>query len=341
MFLRFLLLLVFAVSAASPACATETLRVLTWTGYADRDLVTEFEKQYSVRVEVTFVSSDDALREKISVKSGAGFDVFAANTAEIQYYIGQGLVMPLRLSNIPNTTLQLPRFRDTSAIPGITRSGKVYAIPYVYSEMGLIYDRKQFLQPPVSLSAMWDPKYRGRVLMFKGGSHNFSVTSLEMGGKPFQIEEKNFKEVIQRLIALRRNVLSFYTLPEESVELFNRHGIALMFANYGRQQWKLLSDSGADVGYLIPQEGTLAWLDCWAITKNTKNQRLAENWINYMLDKKVSGELSRRQGLSNTVDADIVSNESDKIIWLEPVEDDERRAALWARIISGDVPEKF
>lgn len=338
---RLLLLLIVGLTLSLPGQAVETLRVLTWPGYADRDLVKAFEKKFDARVEVSFVSSDEVLRQKISENRGGDFDVFAANTAEMQHYIDQKLVVPLHLSNIPNTAQQLPRFRNARSIPGITQLGEVYAVPYTYSEMGLIYDRKQFGQAPTSLSALWDPKYRGRVLAFDTSSHNFSIASLLLDGKPFQIEDKKFKNVVNHLIALRRNVLTFYSLPEESVELFRNHSAALMFANYGTQQLKLLRDAGADVGYVIPSEGALAWLDCWAITRGAKNRNLAESWINYMLDKKVSAELTRRQGLSNTIEADTATRETDKIIWLEPVEDDKRRAALWGHIISGDLPGRF
>ena len=326
----------------SGACqAVETLRVLTWPGYADSDLVKAFEKKYDVHVEVSFVSSDDVLRQKISASQGGDFDVFAANTAELQHYIDQRLVLPLRLANIPNIANQLPRFQRVQSIPGITRLGEVYAIPYTYSEIGLIFDRKQFTQAPTSWSVLWQPTYQGRVLAFDGSSHNFSLAALALGGKPFQIEARQFKPAVDQLIALRRNVLTFYTLPEEAVELFQRHSVAVMFANYGRQQLKLLRDAGADVGYVIPAEGALAWLDCWAMTRGAKNKKLAESWINYMLEPRVSTELTRRQGLSNTIEADTTTRESDKIIWLEPVEDDKRRTTLWSRIISGDLPGRF
>jgi putative spermidine/putrescine transport system substrate-binding protein len=338
---RLLTVLIVSLTMSLPSQALETLRVLTWPGYADSDLVKAFEKKYAVRVEVSFVSSDDVLRQKISANHGGDFDVFAANTAEMQHYIDQKLVLPLRLSNIPNTAQQLPRFRNARSIPGITQLGEVYAVPYTYSEMGLIYDRKQFGQAPSSLSVLWDPKYKGRVLAFDTSSHNFSIAALALGGKPFRIEEKQFKTAVDHLVALRRNVLTFYTLPEESVELFRNHATAVMFANYGRQQLKLLRDAGADVGYVIPVEGALAWLDCWAVTRGVQNKDLAENWINYMLDKKVSAELTQRQGLSNTIEADTTTGETDKIIWLEPVEDDKRRALLWGRIISGDLPGRF
>lgn len=338
---RLMAALMLGLAWSLPGQALETLRVLTWPGYADSDLVKAFEKQHGVRVEVSFVSSDELLRQKISANQGGDFDVFAANTAELQHYIAQQLVLPLRLANIPNTAHQLPRFRQTRSIPGITRLGQVYAIPYTYSEMGLIFDRRQFKAAPTSLSVLWDPQYRGRVLAFDTGGHNFSIAALALGGQPFRIEGTKFKEVANHLIALRRNVLTFYTLPEESVELFRQHAAALMFANYGRQQLKLLRDAGADVGYVIPVEGALAWLDCWAVTRGVKNKELAERWINYMLDRRVSRELTRRQGLSNTIEADTAPAQADRIIWLEPVEDDQRRAALWARIISGDLPASF
>ena len=337
---RLLVAVALTLGAALPSHA-ETLRVLTWPGYADPDIVKRFEQENQVRVEVSYVSSDEDLRKHLAANGSANFDVFAANTAEMQFYIQHGVAVPLQLANIPNRAQQLTRFRDLQRVPGIGRAGQVYAVAYTYSEMGLIYDRKQFTTAPVSLAAMWDPKYRGKVLAFDSGGHNFSIAALVLKGHPFRIDERRFRPTVDKLVALRRNVLTFYRLPEESVELFRKHSVALMFANYGSQQVKLLRDAGADVGYVIPIEGALAWLDCWAVTRGAGNKRLAERWIDFMLDKKVSGELTRRQGLGNTIEPAAMAKDSDKLIWLDPVEDDQRRAAYWARILSGNVPEKL
>jgi diguanylate cyclase (GGDEF)-like protein len=77
---------------------------------------------------------------------------------------------------------------------------------------------------------------------------------------------------------------------------------------------------------VIPKEGALAWLDCWTITRGVKKQALAEAWINYMLEKPVGRALTERQGLANTVDAGTIDERKNKIIWLEPVEDADRRS---------------
>jgi putative spermidine/putrescine transport system substrate-binding protein len=176
------------------------------------------------------------------------------------------------------------------------------------------------------------------VLAFNTGNHNFSLASLALGGDPFQIRSADFPRVTDKLIALRRNVLTFYSLPEEAAELFRTHSVALIFANYGRQQLRQLRDAGVDVGYVVPREGALAWLDCWAVSQGARDPALASLWINYMLEPEVSRALTDRQDLSNTLQEPKDASPSSRLIWLRPVEDDERRAALWQRIVSGERP---
>ena len=328
-----------ALVACVPAHAADTLRVLAWPGYADPDIVKAFEQRHHVTVQVTVVGSDETLWERVSAHDGADFDVFAVNTAELKRYLDKGLVVPLDLARIPNVAQQQPRFRDRDAIPNLMRNGAVYAVPYTYSEMGLIYDRKQVPTPPDSIGALWDPRWRGRVLAFDTGGHNFSIAALALGmANPFQLDATAYKAVTEHLVALRRNVLTFYSLPEESVELFRGHQVALLFANYGTQQVQQLRKAGADIGYVIPKEGALAWLDCWTVTRGAKDKALAEAWIDYMLEKPVSRALTERQGLANTLDPSAIDERGSRIIWLEPVEDANRRSEIWSRIVSGDRP---
>lgn len=321
------------VLAGEPA----VLRVLAWPGYADPDVVRGFEQRHKVRVEVTLVDSDAALWQRMSSGGGEDFDVFAVNTAELPRYIDGGLALPVDRAAIANSRQQLPRFRQLEAIPGLVRSGQVYGIPYTYAEMGLIYDRRQLALPPDSLRALWDPALRWRVLAYNGGAHNFSLALLSLGREePFRMAGGDWRLAVERLIELRRNVLAFYTQPEESVELFQRHRAALMLANYGTQQLRLLRAAGADVGYVIPREGALAWLDCWVVARGVRDRQLVEAWMNYMLEPAVSGLLASRQGLGSTIAESADKRPQDRLRWLETVEDVARRERLWVRVISGD-----
>jgi putative spermidine/putrescine transport system substrate-binding protein len=266
--------------------------------------------------------------------------VFAVNTAELQRYIAKALVRPIDIRALPNTARQLPRFRDLKSIPGIVHGDQVFAIPYTYSEMGLIFDRKQVKTPPTSIRALWDPQFKGKVLLYNGGSHNFSLAAQVIGDPtPFRIDNQEWAAAVQKLIDLRRNAMAFYAQPEESVELF-KAGATLLFANYGSQQVKLLQQAGVDVGYAIPREGALAWLDCWVMTRGVKNTTLAQAWINYMLEAEPGAVLLSRQGLANTTSESPFLRPQDRLIWLEPVENVERRNLLWERLLSGDRASK-
>ncbi|TCW75892.1 spermidine/putrescine ABC transporter substrate-binding protein [Burkholderia sp. SRS-46] len=344
----FLILLTLSLSCspgvAAPESANENvLRVLAWPGYADSDVVSAFEMQFHARVEVTLVDSDEALWSRMHSASPPPYDVLAANTAEIQRYARDNLLAPLDLSRIPNRQRQLPNFQQVANIGGLVHGTATYGIPFTYSSMGLIYDRKQVSVAPRSMRELWNPRYRGKVLDFNSAQHNFSFTALALGyGDPFNLSPAQSRAVTLKLIALRRNLLTYYTLPEEATALFVRHRAALMFGNYGTQQVELLRRAGADVGYVIPDEGALAWLDCWAMTRGAEHPDLALAWINYMLEPSVGTLLTRRQGLANTLAPPPGLDAGHQhLVWLQPVEDIARREALWSRIVSGDRPERF
>lgn len=332
-----------ALSALAPlrARAANVLRVLAWPGYADPDIVATFERRTGSKVEVTTIDSDLDLWNKIASNRAQDFDVFAVNTAELQRYIRKGIVVPIPTGTMPNLARQRPRFRDVKSIPGLVHGDAVYAIPYTYSEMGLIFDRRQIPQAPDSIGALWDPRYRGRVIAYDGGTHNFSLAAQVLGlPSPFRLDEHDWSAAVDRLIALRRNVAGFYTRPEESLALFKRRSAALMFANFGQQQVQLFKAAGLDIGYAIPREGALAWLDCWAITRGARHPALAAAWINDLLEPEPGRVLLARQGLANTTSDRSDDAAHDKLRWLEPVESDERRQQLWSRIISGDRASK-
>jgi len=327
-----------------PTFAQENvLRVLAWPGYADNDVVKKFEIRFNARVQVTFVDSDEALSDKMHAGGKPPFDVLAANSAEIHRYTLENLLTPLDLGELPNTQRQLPRFRALSSINGLTANSKIYAIPFTYSSMGLIYDRKQIQMAPRSMKKLWNPRYQGKVLDFNSAQHNFSFAALALGyPHPFQLTDAQMREVARKLVELRRNLLTYYTVPEEATAYFIQHKAALMFGNYGTQQLALLRKAGADVGYVIPEEGALAWLDCWAMTQSATNRQLALAWINYMLEPDVSALLTQRQGLANTlVPPPESSGDSAHLILIQPVENIEERESLWSRIVSGDRPERF
>ena len=322
-----------AALGAPDGGAARELRILAWQGYADDDWVARFEEQTGADVSVVFIGTDDEIWAKIKGSEGEDFDIFAINTAQLQRYLDAGLVTPIDLDQIPNQQKALARFQDLSQVKGVMRDGKVYAVPYAFDSIGLIYDVDKVDEPPTSWTALSDPKYQGKVLGYDNGEHNFSVTALMMGiDDPYNLSDEQLQAAKDKLIDLKHNVLTFYTTADEALQLYDNNDIALIFANYGQQQVTMMKDAGANIVYINPKEGALAWLDTWALTSGVQDKELAEQWINFVLEPEISGQLSDRTGFGNAVVPFPSAGESDKIVWLESVEDPTRRADLWNEV---------
>jgi len=317
---------------ANPAPARD-LRILAWQGYADDDWVKEFEQQTGAKVNVVFIGTDDEIWAKIKGSEGKDFDLFAVNTAQLQRYIDAGLTTPYDLDKVPNQKETLPRFRDLSQVSGVMRDGKVHAIPFAFDCIGLIYDVDKVSPAPDSMEVLWDPKYKGKVLAYDNGEHNFSFTALTLGiQNPFHLSPEQMEQVKEKLVALKRNVLSFYTTADEALQIYKNNDVALIWANYGQQQMKAMKDAGAHVAYINPKEGALAWLDTWAMTSGVRDKDLAEAWVNFVLQKKIGQQLSEREGFGNTVVPFASAGANDKLVYLQLVEDPTKRSDLWNEI---------
>ena len=318
---------------SATARAAEELRILAWQGYADDDWVAEFEKETGADVSVVFAQTDDEIWSKIKGSEGEDFDLFAVNTSELQRYIDAGLAAPHDLAKIPNQQQTLPQFRDLAQVRGVERDGKVYGIPFAFDSIGLIYDTTKVDPPPTSMNVLWDPKYQGRILLYDASAHNFSFAALAEGiENPFDLTDAQLAEIKGKLIELQKNALSYYQSSDEALQIYNSNDVALIFANFGQQQLKLMKDSGAPIAYVVPKEGALAWLDTWALSKGAKNPELAEKWVNFVLQKKISDALTQRNGFGNTVTPLATANPDDKLVYLLPVENFQKRSDLWNEV---------
>jgi len=69
-----------------------------------------------------------------------------------------------------------------------------------------------------------------------------------------------------------------------------------------------LKKQGKPVSYMAPQEGAIAWLDGWAITKASKNVAQAYEWINYVHTTETSAKVADESGYNP------VAKGSDKLL---------------------------
>jgi len=311
----------------------DTLRILTWEGYAEPDWVKPFEEAQGVKTSVVYTGSVDEMFAKMQGSKGADFDVVAFDTSSFKRYIDGGLIQPIDMGKVANAANLAPAFQKVAPI---MRDDKHYGLPFAWGSLPLVYDKAQFSAAPDSWSVMWDPANAQKLIALDDANNSIVLAAMVLGLKdPFNLSDAEFDAVKAKLIEQKKLLLSYYAGFDDGVNIFAQSGIKAMFS-MGEPQVPSLKAKGVDAAFVIPKEGAIGWLDCWVLSAGARDVDLALAWFNACLDKKVGAYLSDKKAYGNTTDEDANTRNgftyADKLTFLQTPENFDKRVAVWNEV---------
>jgi len=285
--------LVFALLAlfclAGVAQAQETLKLLTWKGYAPQNLVDKFEKETGIQVEVTY-SNNEEMIAKLRATRGAGFDLAQPSQDRIASVQEQfGIYQPIDYTKI-QSDLFIPSMLE--AVKKNTQvGGKSYAVPFCWGTSGLVVNTAQ-AGGATSWKALIDPQYKGRI-SYRLKRPVLIGLGFALGYDPFALygDEKAYGEMLDKieaeLIKAKPLVKNYWANGDQLLESV-RSGEVTVAEGWDNGGWKL-HEENKDIDFVAPSEGALGWIDTFAIPAKAKNVDAAYKWINFMLRPENSG----------------------------------------------------
>jgi len=285
--------LVFALLAlfclAGVAQAQETLKLLTWKGYAPQNLVDKFEKETGIKVEVTY-SNNEEMIAKLRATRGAGFDLAQPSQDRIASVQEQfGIYQPIDYTKI-QSDLFIPSMLE--AVKKNTQvGGKSYAVPFCWGTSGLVVNTAQ-AGGATSWKALIDPQYKGRI-SYRLKRPVLIGLGFALGYDPFALygDEKAYGEMLDKieaeLIKAKPLVKNYWANGDQLLESV-RSGEVTVAEGWDNGGWKL-HEENKDIDFVAPSEGALGWIDTFAIPAKAKNVDAAYKWINFMLRPENSG----------------------------------------------------
>jgi len=286
--------LAFALSQAAQA---ETLRLLTWGGYAPEKIVQMFEEKYpDIKVEVT-LSNNEEMVAKLRATGGAGYDlaqpshdrIFAVQT---EY----GIYKPLDLSKVDTAVM------DEKLLDGVktntTIDGKVYAVPHQWGTSGIMADKSK-APDAKSWADLCDPKYKGRTSMRLRRTILLG-TAFAMGENPFEAYgdlgkyQKILDQVSEKLIACKDNLKAYWQGGDDLSNLM-LSGEVILSETWDSTAFKLY-DQNKNIVFVPPETGALAWIDTFAIPAKGEADDAAYKWINFVMQPEIVTMMSASTG---------------------------------------------
>jgi spermidine/putrescine transport system substrate-binding protein len=269
-------------SAPEPAEPTpRRVRVLNWEEYIDPSLLPLFTERTGIEVEYdTFGTQDEGVG--LIRSDPARYDLVVIDDSVIKTLMDLQLLRPIETEPLRGLAHLDPPGQSLPA--DLSRR---FAVPYLRGFTVLGYRKDHIPDPPASWNALWDERYRGRIMMPIDFQENFAIALLALG-HPMNSGEP------QELDAARERLIRQAPLVREYAD-----GIDAKDALLAGEAWigvvyngDILKAAGENdqVGYALPSEGLPLWVDCFVIPRDGQHIEEAMAFIDFMLDPEVAAQ---------------------------------------------------
>ena len=288
--LRYVVLALVAVALAAPAAGTT--KAGSQRGEADDDRVggihsdpqwvKPFEKQTGCKVSAKYArlvrrdGDADALGRRRPVRHG------------LRVRRRQPAPRSTAATSPPSSPNQIPDyknfFKTFQSPPNNTVKGKHYGISLQWGPNTLLYNTKKVKPAPTSWSALYSPKFKGKItvpnnpIQIADAALYLSKTKPSLGIKdPYELNKTQFDATIALLKQQRPLVKKYWGLASDEISLFKNGDV-------DDRRVVAVPDEHAPaakvpVKELIPKEGATGWLDTWMVSAKAKHPKCASRGL--------------------------------------------------------------
>ena len=262
----------------------ETLRMLTWGGYAPEELIKKFEAENpDIDVEVT-LSNNEEMIAKLRATGGTGSDL--AQPSHDRIFAAQKeyrIYKPLDLSKI-DTASMTPNLLE-GVKENATIDGDVYAVPHQWGTSGVMANMKE-TEGVTGFGDLCDEKYKGRTSMRLRRTILLG-TAFSMGMNPFELyaDKAAYQDMLDKVTAKLiecKPIVKTYWTGGDDLSALMLSGEVVVAETWDSTAYKLYNEN-PDIVFVPPKTGALAWIDTFAIPRGGEADDAAYKWINFVL----------------------------------------------------------
>ena len=268
---------------SSAAGASETvLDIYNWGTFIDPQVVSDFAAAYSVKVNYEIYDNDAALLADLEAKT-QNRDVIFPSDYMVAIMREKGLLHALNKANMPNIANLDPIFTNTPYDPG-----NRYCVPFQWGTLGIGYNIKATGRVLTSWNDLFDPAFKGRVALLDDARASLGAMLINLGYSPNTINPAEIARARDLIQANLASIAVFAPDTGQDLLLSGTVDLALEWSGDILQ----VSKANPDIRYVIPDRGSFITTTYICVAGDADHAALAEQFVNYVLEPKVSAQIS-------------------------------------------------
>lgn len=266
------LMIILSLSGCAEKKQAE-LNVLNWGMYIDPTVVTDFEKEYGVKVNYDLFEQNEEMYTKVKA-GGINYDIVFGGDYTFDVMRKEGLLEKIDKKNIPNYENIDKEFRNLDYDP----DGE-YTVPYLWGNIALIYDPEKVDKTVDSWDILWDKDYKGEINMLDSSRFDLAMAMIRLGYSPNSTDVSELTKAKDSLIEQKQYVRAYLGDDQAKDNMIAKDGSISMI--YGGEAMLAIQER-PELKFVYPKEGCILVFDAMAIPTTTQNKELAEKFLDFM-----------------------------------------------------------
>ncbi len=280
-----------------------SINVFMWSGVVDTKVLSDFEKETGIHVNVSYFEGNDELIVKVLATKGKGYDMIVPSDYAVSFFSSHGLLKKLDHTKLDFLDKINPKFLQHWFDPE-----NEYSVPAEWYVLGLAVNTHHFPHglPKESWQTVFEPSpttsYRVGVLNDSRELAGLAIKYLYGELRPITREET--KEIKHLLMRQKKRVEAYTDFRGDFLLESGNCSVVLVPLS---AIWKTLTKDPS-VAFLLPQEGTFLGLENYAILESSTKEDLVYQFMNYLFRLEVQKHnFEHKIFLSTRMDADFVT----------------------------------
>jgi spermidine/putrescine transport system substrate-binding protein len=199
--------------------------------------------------------------------------------------VSMGELVPLDQSMLVNFhKYAAPRFQHRSFDPGNT-----YSIPWASGTTGIAWNPKFIQEPVTSISALWNPAWKGRIGMISDIQDVGNFGLLKLGINPETSKPSDWQAAAKVLTQQKHLVRGYYGQSYIDELVAGNTWVSMAWSGDIFQQ---NLSSGSQLKFVIPDEGGTLWTDNMMIPKYAQNPMDAMLLMDWYYRPQIAAQLT-------------------------------------------------
>ena len=259
----------------------KVLNVLNWTSYIPTEVIEDFEKEYSIKVNYGTYSSNEELLAKITSSREGTYDIVFPSDYMVDLMISRKLLEPLDSKKLHNADNLNPLFLGQSY-----DSDNSYSLPFLMATTVFIYDSTK-INRLTSYKDLQDPALENNIVMLDDQRIVIGAMLNACGYDMNDVHEDHLEASLDFFNKIKPNIKAFDSDSPKTFFITKEVDAGLVW----NAEAILAREENPDLKISYPAEGFVLSMDNYAIVKGAKNIDAAYLFIDYLLRPEVAQKI--------------------------------------------------